>query len=617
MILVDSKPQSEPLNLSEKQTQEIEAYLNVEIEDALAARKTQESLWNDCLHSYEAPADEVLQHVIIEGVKKLEVPLGAIATDSLFANVLDLIYVVSPIVTAQSVKERDVDAVKSLQAFINWGTQKSFNLRAASENAIFDDVQLGTGVYYIPWVKNTKKTKTHHITASGPRIYSIPPEDFLIPAGARDDIQLMSWNAARFYLSAGDLKLRGKMLGWDIERAQQTGNVGWVRSKREQLGRTQTEAMSQNKLYEIFDVYCLYDIDGDGIEEDLLVTFDKTSGKALKVDYNPFDQRPFVGMRYQLRSHLFYGLGVMEMMKPFQDETTEIHQQRNINMLIANTRMWKSKVGTLGGTLSVWPNRVVQMTDMDSLQELRLGDVYPSSAQAEAAVIALAERRTGVNDMSLPRPSQVLGSRTPGITAMTLLQQANRRFTPAFDSIRFGTAEAVKHCLYRYQERLLADDQTAINLISKVMGEERAGDIIQLLSDPDFDDSITVQLTASSGQLNRETERQNNIMLIQVLKGYHDQVMQLAAIANSPEAPQPLKEVAIQVAKAATEVIERTLRTFDQVRDSSTFLVELNEAIDQVQGTPQGMQGLDAVFQQLAMQEAAEGGGIPPAAASL
>ena len=618
MVIVETRPTSEPLKISKARREALERFIATELDDALAARTNQEALWNDCLHSYEALADGLLEHVPIEGVKQLEVPLGAIATDSLFANVLDLIYVVAPIVTAQDVQGTNTEAVKALQRVINWGTAKAFNLRSASENSIFDDVQLGTGVYYIPWVQSQKKTKTNHILSAGPRIYSIPPEDFLIPAGASDDLQLMPWNAARFLISKGDLLARGKALKWDVDLAQQTAERHWVRSKREQLGRTPGETMSQNEMYEIYDIYILFDVDEDGVDEDLLVTFDKTSSKILKVDYNPFDSRPFVGMRYQMRSHLFYGQGVMEMMRSFQEECTEIHQHRNINMLLANTRMWAAPHGTTGETLTVWPNRVIGESTPGAIRELRLGDVYPSSAQAEAAVIALAERRTGINDMSLPRPSQVLGSRTPGVTAMTLLQQANRRFTPAFDSIRFGTADAVKNCLYRYQEQLLAGNQYAEATLRKISGgtPEMADALIKLLRDPEFDDSVTVQLTASSGQLNREVERQNSIMLISLMQQYHKQIMDLTMISNSPEAPPQVKEVALKVAKAATEVIERTLRTFDQIRDPSTFLVDLSNEVDKVEGTPEGLGGLNGIMQALAMQEAMGGAGMPPPAAN-
>src|SRR6185437_6671880 len=102
----------------------------------------------------------------------------------------------------------------------------------------------------------------------------------------------------------------------------------------------------------------------------------------------------------------------------------------------------------------------------------------------QAFPIAMAERRVGINDLSTPRPSAVLGSRTPGITALSMLQQVNRRFTPAFDAVRLACAGAVRQCLYRYQERLLAGDRESERHIRRVLGDAEGDLVISLLKDP-------------------------------------------------------------------------------------------------------------------------------------
>lgn len=572
----------------------LEGWLRTEIEDALSARIEQERVWREALKLYEGvPKNPFAAVVGIEGAPTVVVTLAAIATDSIYAQATDLVFSVDPIITIRHTRRGDPDDAKAMQEWANWVAANEAGLRPAWEDAGLDDVQLGTGVYYIPFVEAVKKTKVSRVAFRGPTIHALPVEDFLVPGGAKADLQTASWVAARFWLSSGELAERAARHGWDIRPVQQAGGVNWVRHRRESLGHTSNAGERLADIFEIWDIYAYFDIDDDGLDEDLYIVWDRTSGKVLKLTYNPYDHRPFAAMRYQRRAHLFYGMGVPEMIRPFQEEATHIHQNRVLNMILANARIWKAKTGAVPENLHLWPNRVIELDDPTSLQPEQMGDIYASSAQAEAITISLAERRVGVNEMSLPRPSQVLGSRTPGITALSLLQQVNRRFTPAFDGMRLGTAEAVRQCMYRYQERLLAGDTQAEDHIRDVLGVEAGDRVIRLLKSRDFDEAVMIEMTASSASVNRDADRQNAMLLVNILTQYYGGVLQMATIAANPQAPPQVRDVATRIAQAAGEVIERVIRTFDQVRDPETFIVQMEEAVDGLGGlAPEGLLGL-------------------------
>jgi hypothetical protein len=290
------------------------------------------------------------------------------------------------------------------------------------------------------------------------------------------------------------------------------------------------------------------------------------------------------------------------MLRMLQHEESEIHNHRIINMMLANTKMFVDGGSSLGDTISVRPGRVLKVTDADKFREFGVSEVYPSSAQAEASAIALAERRVGINDLSMPRSSQVLGSRTPGITMMTLMQQQNRRFAPAFDGARIATAGAVKQCLYRMQERLLGRDKNLIKLIEAVVGEQAAA-VISLLGNDSFDEAVRVELTASSAQQNREVERQNQLLLVNLMSGYYKSTLELATIVSNPQTPPGVKEVADKIIKAASEVMERTLRTFDSIRDPESLLVDMETEVDKVEAPAGDMGILTQIMQGLAGAE--------------
>ena len=589
MRLLTTYPTAEPLRVTPQQLRRMGLWLQQEIEDAHGARAQQESLWRELLRMYEGVPKNPVRNTPIENVPNIEVTLGAIATDSIFSQMMDLIYTISPLLTCRAIDQRWTKHMKAMQRFVNHVVTIEAKMRAASEHSIMDNCQLGTGVYYTPWVEDIQKAHSHKIVNRGPRILSIPAEDFLTPGGAYDDLQLMRWVAARFWYTEEELNLRAKFRGWDISNAAVAGAKDWVRTRRETLGRTLANITRHANLYEIYDIYAFFDIDEDGFDEDLLITWDRTSHSVLRVRYNPYDYRPFSMMRYQIRAHLAQGIGVMEMTKPYQDELVELHMHQLINVMLSNARMYKTKTGNVPeGTIAVWPNRNFEVTNPEDITEMKLSDIYPSLPQTQAMVISLAERRTGVNDMSLPRPSQVLGSRTPGITALSMLQQVNKRFTAAFDGVRLATAEAAFQCLIRYQERVRDGDAEVEFHILQLLGDDPEADdgglVLEILRRADLEKAMTVELTASSASINRDADRQNAVMLVNLLANYYQKTLELVGIASNPQTPAPVRDVAKKIAESAGEIIDRTIRTFDQIRDPATFIIDVERELDQNAG---------------------------------
>jgi hypothetical protein len=267
------------------------------------------------------------------------------------------------------------------------------------------------------------------------------------------------------------------------------------------------------------------------------------------------------------------------MVKAFQTGVSDFFNHWSLNALLANSRLWRARAGVLPDPWTVWPGKVVT-AEAGEVEGLQMADVYSSGPAAISLLTQLADHRVGVNAMSQPRPSQIMGSRTPGITAISLLQQVNRRFTPAFDDMKQATAGAVKQCLFRYGEQIKAGDHESIDYIMKVMGDEDGALVVDALRADDFANNIILELTASSTAANKESDRQNSVMLVNLLAQYYQKALELVMIASNPQVPEPVREVARKIADASSNIIERTLRTFDNVRDPTTFIVEMDAELD-------------------------------------
>lgn len=576
-------PQVEELSLDEAQIEKFDSWLAGELTDAQAARKQLEALWRELIRQYDAVPRTAQRNAPIENASNIEIPLGAIACDSVYAQMIDLIYTLSQPITVRAKHHDYIQRAKAVQKFVDILTHE-IDLRRASEHSIFDTAQLGTGFYYVPFVEQFVKSRTHKVTRRGPRVISMLPDDVIMWGGVFDSIQECRGLSLRFYLTHDDLVTAEKNRKWDISRAQPCANTDWVRQRRERISRVQGQLHRKTDIYEVHDVYVRYDIDGDGFDEDLLVNFDMTSQKSLRRRFAPFDERPVEKMCYQIRSHMPYGIGIMEMLSPFQNEMSDLHNFQVDNVYLANVRMFKSRYGAVkGGTVNIWAGRNLEMASPEDLMDFKVSEVYPSLENTQAMVASLAERRTGANELTQPNQNQTFGNRTPAATATSLLQQANRRFTPAFDAVRLGTAGAVRQALLRVAERIRAGDLDYEQHILTSVGEEAGAQVIDCLKDPNFDHSIGIEVTASSNAVNKDADRQNCVTLVNLLAPYYEKMLMLVTTVSNPMTPPEVRTMALKIATATSELIDRTIRTFEQFRDPETFITDPSAEIESTQ----------------------------------
>ena len=594
-----------------------------ELESAIADRTKQQQQWETVDRLYSPQRTRLTFPV--DGAYEYPVPIAAIACDALYAQAFDLIFSLDPPVVVRATRKGNeeeskeaVEDAKALQTWLDWKLTNDLNFKEAASHGLLSTCKKGNGIYYTPYVEVAKKTRAG-VKQLLPRtpIYALPLDDFFLPGGRNVTIDNAPWVAARFWYSRARLRDFIATKGWDIDVDMLTPRGGdKAKQSAENAAKTSTTKLndSETQDYQIFLVHAQYDIDNDGYLEDLLAYYDYGSGTLLHLQSDPYDHRPFANSQYQIREHFFYALGIVEMLQPFQEEATDTHTQRNINMRLVNTRMFAGPDGVVqGGTVRVWPGKYMAEPTPGAIREIKLTDVYPSSDRTEVAALSLAERRVGANELAVPRPSQLLGSRTPTGTATIGMAQVNRRFAPAFDSMRRALADAVKHSLFRDQEQLLARNTTVEQKINKAIGPELAERVIALLRDDQFDEAFRVELHATTANMNREVERQNHLFLLQVLAGYYDRLLQMSQLAAQPGVSPEMISIIQKVMSSATELIQRILRSFDQMRDPETFLVRLDDELTNLEAdaTVGGFQGIQNLLQG-ALSGGLDGGSANP-----
>lgn len=583
-----------PLNLSKEQQFKLTEFLKSDHQRAFDNRTALERGWRRWLSMYQGRPGMEVRNIPFESAPNIEITIGAIAADAIYAQLIDLVTQVKPILTIRSKGKEYDDVADALQDLCNWGVNKNFGFKAALKTGCLDDVQLGKMILYVPWVKNVHKMKTRTVRTVGPQIFAIDPKDIIVPTNCTDDVQSAQFISLQLWLTKNEMNLRRKLQKWKTWDAEQSSDkTDSVGRERLRMSGQDPEGMPKG-IYRIMDTFCYFDIDGDGIDEDLEVIWDYTSGAIMKCSYNPWDTRPFRTCSYQDRAHVFYGIGVLEAEAQFEDEVTEIHNARVANMMLANVRGYTGPEEARAEVQVMTPG--VFISDFGGeVKPFKQADIYPSSPQAEQITLSLAERRVGVNEITAPSR---IGGRTPGISAMSILQQSNRRFAPAFDNARECLAGAVEECVYRFQERVKLGDEDAIAIIRKVC-KEKAEWLIGFFRDQDVDlqDVAEIELTASSVSVNRESDRQNMVMLGGLFEKYVQGRVQLQQLAEQAkmQMDQGMMQIAKEGAEALNNIFKRVFRSFDQVSDVRSVMIELEPG----EQTAMDQTGLAGIGQQI------------------
>lgn len=545
--------------------------------NATETRYGWENVCRTALRLYQGTPPDHQRWMPFENAPLIEVTIGASDCDAVISQAEDLIFSMDPALMVRARKKGFEDAAEAMQDLIDRETATllhgGWNFESGIKEGIIDQVMLGTVVWYIPYTKTVRVTDIRTVETFGPKIYCIDPADFILPSNATKDIQSAKFCTLRLNMSKAELNLRARLNAWTVDDAGTPDSSSPIRADRLRTAGLTGGGPDKKPTIQIGVTYCYFDF-GDGIERDLEVIWNMTSGGLMKVSYHHGLARPFVLECYQDRAHTWAGLGVMEMDIPYEREITEIHNQFIWNMMISNTKMYQGPATVMQEQMEIYPGKFIDNSD-GRIEQLDMGEVNPTAIQAESIVRGMSRDRTGLQSLNAPLKAS---NRTPGFTMQMAMQQANRRFTHPFNNLRNGVAQCVMQCLLRVQERIRANDKQVVKKLEKLLGEEKADLVVNLMKshETELTEALDIQLKAVSVTVNREADRQNMVMLAtQVFPLYWQAKQQLAQFLAHPPFPG-----ADKVAKEASDVLDRfwhkILKTFDSVTDVRSFQIDLD-----------------------------------------
>jgi hypothetical protein len=560
--------------------------------ELIAGQQTLLEKWADEELAYRA---QVIQPVTtpFEGACTDVIPAIAMAVDPIQARLSGGIFQADPIFVMKPLAKQFVQYVDAVEHWIQYYAKHKVELRQIASSRFFEFVKHGHMVFktiydrqthdIIQYDKNWKPEQKTITKFKGPRTVGIKIDNFLFPP-LYEHLQDVPICAERQILTYQDLLTavaEGKLDKEAVESLKgKEMNLRDILELQRELSSEHMQTALERKFYfEIHEVHCTYDITGKGIPSKLIVTYHKPTRTVLQFRYNwYFHQKyPYTLIPYTTTNESLLGIGVCEMVLPFQNTLTNWHRMATDNAYLANIRMFIARTDAKIETRPrLFSGRVFRVDDpTKDFIPFAAADIYNSTLSERQNIFGMAEKRTGISDYLTGRESPILGSRATATSTVALIQEGTKRVEEVLDNIRYGFAEIaqfwmslwIQYGLDGVDDVAFGDDDTA-QLIK---------DFFSSVNIENINGAMGIELSATDASNTKTAQQQMQLAIIQVLMGYYEKTVQLGQMAIQAQQQMPqFTALAEEIYEATHAMFKDLLQKYD-IRNPEAYLPDLEK----------------------------------------
>lgn len=579
------------VKVSEAKEKEIISWLVSQIDTALQDRSPLEARWIKWINQYE----EILpqkKSFPWENCSNISVPISPIAIETIHSREVNTLLNIPPYIQVRS-KKKGVDPNKApvIEKFMDQVFRNSLDFYRKGSHWLLEKNKMGTGFLKVFWDSDKKKKGKNLVSKDEANINVIDIEDLIFPINARD-LQSSSFVAHRIRTDWNTLKRKEKLgIYKDVEKIkafkeqdtedQVSGKD--VKGKKEQIEKQSRTAPDVVGEYQIHECWFNYDIDDDGYDESLVMTLHKEKQINLRFIYHPYDhaRRPFIENKYMERVNRVYGKGIGEQSEHLQDGINDVFNRTIDNMTIANIKCFKGRKTARKDIGKIYPGKVFWLDDPTDLEEFLLGEVHQSNFVIHSELRDYHERRTKVTDYTLGRESNLMRSRATATGTLALLQESGRHFDLVINNSRQAMVEVAYQIIELYMQ-YKPEKVFAITGADNQFVDLKLPEINNLREEYEF------YCAATSLSVNKEIEKQTNLLLLQQLGQLFGQMINMMMMVFSPQMklPDEIKEYVTNVVKSYHYMAQELVRSFEKI-DIDKYIPELPDIIKQAYGQDQ------------------------------
>lgn len=569
-----------------------------EIQRVRGDRDALERQWRVYLETYRTPEPKAIRRFPFEGAHNVTYPLAAMTLDPILARYLRTLHAPQNLWTLEALNERWIEVAKPMQDFLQWLDQYVLHMWDVDYRIMDEMLKLGTGIYKVGWRferhrvvgydENLSRTQVIR-SLNQPVVDHVPLAHFLVPPEALSidpDAQGgAAWVAERMRLRPDALAALARAQMPFLPNFDPEATAKVLKYEESAPTEYQQKVLELDQLpaggggsrlkrpVELYEIHARFDVDNSGFESDVVAVFHEPSKTLLRATYNPWahNRRPYHVVRYR-RGDGFYGIGVCEQAKVWQDTISNVLNYNMDKILLTNAPMLAIREGAnVLPNEPIFPGKIWPLVNpKDDLVPFFLA--APGSFDLNSLMSILQENakaRIGVTDLQFGSVGAV-PSRTPAATVAALLQEGNTRFDMSIQDARLsGLGNVGLQILQLLQQQIAnpvnnPDGSRYLSLAAMVLGQPEGQFVAQALSMPfePIETGVGVSLTATSGTANKELMKQNNLALLQLYGQLGPQFLQLAQIASQMPGT-PTAQTAIELFHGAAEFLRRTMEQFD------------------------------------------------------
>lgn len=572
---IKPKPMIPPeIEMTEEQEARLIKYLDYELSMCETERWNQIDKFARLKEKYRTKFPEFPKNFPIPNSSQIVIPIIKTQVNALTARLFQTVMAADPLASVRTDDPDYQNFAYDYECFLKRYDEEKLDMEEVLDTALTECIKLGTSVVEVSRFVDERKIVSYDIQTgyqqkqkelyNGPVVWNIPIEDFWIRV-AYQDVQKAPWCGSehrKYWSEIKDMALSGELDHEQIDkiwnRVNSNTDVPKTVRKDEEIEKTQPHDRQDYCLYRLF---VRWDVDGDGVDEDLLVWFERSSRTLLRRRFNPYrdNRRPFEIFRYIKIEHRFYAEGMAEMLEMLQEEISSLHNQRMDSNTINMLKMiltGKAIQGLRPGD-PLWPGKIIRVPSTTDIRRdvsvLDLGTSIRDTSRDEMLSNNYVSQVGGQGEAALGQAQPV--SRTTAAAQLSLLEELNRRF----DKTLKGFRKTIRGIHTQLTD--LFNESGTNGLAETWLGDIRGRRLEQyLLLPPEVIGSVLkIRVTSTKATVNREVEFQTNITLMNLIVQHGNQLIAMV----SQLAPQVLPVVAHEIISSIRPIFKKVLQYSD------------------------------------------------------
>lgn len=361
----------------------------------------------------------------------------------------------------------------------------------------------------------------------------------------------------RVELGLYDQKKVDKILGQPDNNVTSSGGSSEVQQFIER-----TQGIKDSPRTEVGDEFDILEVEfaywHNGQKFSLCAHLHLSSNTHLLAYYNyyPENLSIFEDAKLAYDDEQYLGYGLAEMLKGYQDEISTVHNQRVDAGTLNNTTAFRiNKNSKLRSILTFYPGVMVP-ADPQEIERLDTSNPYATNTDSENLTVAYAQQRSGIDPAIGGAGGGIVNPKRGVYSAQgtfAVMQQQNNRTGLRTSDMRNAHTRAGDK---------IAKIYAAFGIGTKMRGY---GTDAQLL-DKAFEylrrGKLGILIRPSSASINKEMEKQNDLLLTQHLERLYAGDAQVMQALSQQGMPPELKQYYLDMLKAKNMLMKHILRSY-------------------------------------------------------